>query len=171
MNYLKIGVLLGVVLLCSWLYAGRAAALSEASKARGDLADYKAQVNAKALERMEEQNRDAVIRARNNERIADADHQRNEAVRKRIAASERANRGLRDTIAELERRPVPEDPAARAFADEARTARSLLERCSERYQWMDGEAKKLGVQVTGLQEYVTGVCGSGKDAPTNPDDL
>lgn len=162
MSYLKIGLILGILVLCSWLYNSRAAARMEASSARAELAAYQAKVNEEAMKRMDENNRDALIRQRNNERIADAQFQREEAVRKQLALSARANRGLRDTIAELERRPVPENPDARAYADEASTARGLLERCSGRYQWMDGEAKKLGAQVTGLQEFITNVCKAGQ---------
>jgi len=158
---LKIGLWVAILIAFSWLYSSRAAAIADAAKARSDYANYRAEVNAKALERAEEQNRDAIIRQRNNERIANADLLRAEATRKRIAASDRAAASLRDVIAELERRAVPEDPNARAYADEASTARSLLERCSGRYQWVDGEAKKLGDQVTGLQEFIVNVCKAG----------
>lgn len=170
-TYVKLGALAAVVVAMSWLYASRADAISDAAKAKAQLSDFQNRTNQEAIKRMEEQNLDALIRQRNNERIADAQDKRDEAVRATIARTERSNNRLRDTIADLERRAVPEDSTARAYAHEAAVARAALEQCSNRYRWVDGEAKKLGSQVIGLQSFVVDVCKAGsveQGAPLAP---
>lgn len=160
-TYVKVAGLIGVVVLCSWLYTSRAAALVDKAKVETEFSEYRTQISNAALQQMEDHNRDALVRARNNERIADADFKRAEEIQKQLAASATANRRLRDTIRDLENRPVPEDPSARAYAHEASVARGVVEQCSERYRWLDGEAKKLGSQVIGLQSFVVDVCKAG----------
>lgn len=169
MDSLKTWALVGLGLVCVALGFGLRSAQLDAQKARTELSEYKQEVNAQALARLQEMSRDAVIRQSNNERVADADQKRQDALLRQLANSRRAADGLRDTIAELERRPVPEDSSARAYADEARAARSLLGQCGEEYRAMDQRAKELGVQVMGLQDYVTSVCRPGELHQTPPD--
>ena len=160
-TYVKAGAAIAVVVAMAWLWSSRASALVDAATVKTQFSEYRTEVSNRALRQMEDNNRDAMVRARNNERIADAQFKRDQAVQERIAAAQRAAGSLRDTIRDLERRPVPEDPRTRAYAHEASVARGALEQCSERYRWVDGEAKKLGSQVIGLQSFVVDVCKAG----------
>ena len=108
---------------------------------------------------------DELIRSRNAERTAHEQAQREKATLARAAAAERAVGQLRDEIAALNARPVPEDPRAAALAVEASTARDLLGRCAEAYRRVDGRAQALGDQVTGLQDWAQTVCKAGQSAP------
>lgn len=110
---------------------------------------------------------DELIRSRNAERTAHEQAKREKATLARAAAAERAVGQLRDEIAALNARPVPEDPRAAALAVEASTARDLLGRCSEAYRWVDGRAQALGDQVTGLQDWAQTVCKAGEGAAAN----
>lgn len=160
-TYIKTGAVLAVVVAMAWLWSSRATALADKAQVQAQFSDYRTEVSNRAIKQMEDNNRDAMVRARNNERIADAQYKRDQEVQARIAGAERAAGRLRDTIRDLERRAVPEDPVARAYADEASAARGALEQCAERYRWVDGEAKKLGSQVMGLQSFVVDVCKAG----------
>lgn len=108
---------------------------------------------------------DELIRSRNAERTAHEQAKREKATLARAAAAERAVGQLRDEIAALNARPVPEDPRAAALAVEASTARNLLGRCADAYRRVDGRAQALGDQVTGLQDWVQTVCKAGERAP------
>lgn len=108
---------------------------------------------------------DELIRSRNAERTAHEQAQREKATLARAAAAERAVGQLRDEIAALNARPVPEDPRAAALAVEASTARDLLGRCADAYRRVDGRAQALGDQVTGLQDWAQTVCKAGQSAP------
>lgn len=123
-----------------------------------------AQQNRVAAERLLAAERaarsDELIRSRNAERTAYEQAQREKATLARAAAAERAVGQLRNEIAALNARPVPEDPRAAALAVEASTARDLLGRCADAYRRVDGRAQALGDQVTGLQSWVLNVCQS-----------
>lgn len=160
-TYIKTGAVIAVAVAMAWLWSSRAMALADKAEVQTKFSEYRTEVSNRALKQLEENNRDALIRARNNERIADAQFKRDQEIQSRIAAAERSAGRLRDTIRDLERRAVPEDPLARAYAHEASVARGALEQCTERYRWMDGEAKKLGSQVIGLQSFVVDVCKAG----------
>ena len=108
---------------------------------------------------------DELIRFKNAERTAHEQAKREKATLARAAAAERAVGQLRDEIAALNARPVPEDPRAAALAVEASTARDLLGRCADAYRRVDGRAQALGDQVTGLHDWVRGVCRSGGGEP------
>lgn len=95
------------------------------------------------------------------ERIANDHATRQKDTLDRALYAERAVQRLRDEIAALNARPVPEDTGAAASAREAAAARDLLGRCTEAYQRVDGRAQALGDQVTGLQEFVRDVCRAG----------
>lgn len=95
------------------------------------------------------------------ERIANDQATRRKDTLARALYAERAVQRLRDEIAALNARPVPEDTGAAASAREAAAARDLLGRCTEAYQRVDGRAQALGDQVTGLQEFVRDVCRAG----------
>jgi len=95
------------------------------------------------------------------ERIANDHATRQKDTLARAAAAERAVRELRDEIAALNARPVPEDSRAAALAVEASTARELLGSCADRYRAVASSAQQLGDQVTGLQEFVRDVCHAG----------
>lgn len=110
---------------------------------------------------------DELIRSRNAERTAHEQAQREKATLARAAAAERAVGQLRDDIAALNARPVPEDPRAAALAVEASAARDLLGRCAEAYRRVDGRAQALGDQVTGLQDWAQTVCRAGEGAAAN----
>lgn len=106
--------------------------------------------------------KDLTIKVRNNERIAENDEARQKALRVELAAAESALERMRRDNAKARRdRPVPTASNAAAFADEAATARDLLQECSTRYQQVDGEAKSMGAQLIGLQSYVVEVCQAG----------
>lgn len=156
---IKAWVALGLVLACAWLYAGKQKALS-------DLTDYKRQVAEANARVIEQANRDTIIKQRNSERNANEQAARDAEVARQLAAAQRAASGLRNEIARLNSRPLPEDPRTAAFAREASAARSALEQCGERYTAMDGAAKSLGSQVIGLQSWVASVCQQNAPAPT-----
>lgn len=150
----KSWIALGMLLVIAWLYASKAGV-------EADFADYKRQVAEANAQVLEQANLDAIIKQRNAERIADEQDKRDAAVAKQLADARRAERGLRNEVARLNSRPLPEDPRAAAFAREASTARDLLQQCGERYRAVDGAAKSLGSQVIGLQEWVASVCQQG----------
>ena len=104
------------------------------------------------------------------ERIAHEQAEREATLRASLRSAESRNRGLHDTINELNLHArararaaadVPgacTDASASAFADDAATARSLLGQCSDRRTALAGDADGLRLQVIGLQAYVTDVC-------------
>lgn len=96
------------------------------------------------------------------ERIANDHATRQKDTLDRALYAERAVQRLRDEIDRLNARDLPEDAGAAASAREARAARDLLGRCSERYRAVDARAQQLGDQVTGLQAFVAEVCGAGR---------
>lgn len=112
---------------------------------------------------------DELIRSRNAERTAHEQAQREKATLARAAAAERAAAGLRNEIAALNARPVPESPELAAIAGEASTARDLLGRCAEAYRRVDGRAQALGDQVSGLQDFVATSCRAGQGGPPGAD--
>jgi hypothetical protein len=78
----------------------------------------------------------------------------------RAVRAERAADGLRDTIAALNARPLPDAPscpAAAGYAREATVARELLGACAEEYRGVAAEADRLRDQVTGLQGWVDAI--------------
>jgi hypothetical protein len=84
---------------------------------------------------------------------------REEVLRDRAAAAERAAAGLRDTVARLDadssaRRAEGTCAAAEREADEAATARGLLGACAGRYSELGKRAGELANQVMGLQDHI-----------------
>lgn len=134
--------------------------LREARQAAADRAA--AEALAKAVQAARDEER---ARAQEVERIANEIEQRRKATLDRALYAERAVRELRDEIAALNARPVPEDSRAAALAVEASTARDLLGRCADAYRRVDGRAQALGDQVTGLQDWVRDVCRAGEGEP------
>ena len=143
-----------VIVLLTMLFGVRH---MQANGYRMELAQVRAEV-ASATLHAEQQ-----ARARENslrqqvERIATHAIQRQNQRDRVLADAQRANAGLRDTIARLNSRPTPADPVAASYADEAGTARELLGSCAQEYRAVAAEADKLSDQVTALQEYATSV--------------
>lgn len=127
--------------------------LREARQAAADRAA--AEALAKAVQAARDEER---ARAQQAERIADEMEQRHRATLDRALYAERAVQRLRDEIAALNSRDLPEDPGAAAAAREASAARNLLGECAARYRAVDERAQQLGDQVTGLQDFVRNVC-------------
>lgn len=171
--------LVASVIVAGWLSGGltRAATVLLTVAAFAALGGWEARdwrqarLDRAAAERLLEAGRaarsDELIRSRNAERTAHEQAQREKATLARAAAAERAVRELRDEVAALNARPVPEDPGAAALAGEARTARDLLGRCADAYRRVDGRAQALGDQVTGLQDFVATSCRAGQGAPAD----
>lgn len=169
--------LLASVIVAGWLSGGltRAATVLLTVAAFSALGGWEArdwrqaQQDRAAAERLLAAERatrsDELIRSRNAERTAHEQAKREKATLARAAAAERAVGQLRDEIAALNARPVPEDPRAAALAVEASTARDLLGRCADAYRRVDGRAQALGDQVTGLQDWAQTVCKAGERAP------
>ena len=96
------------------------------------------------------------------ERVANDQAVREEKSRRALVAAEQRNRGLLNTIAQLnaraaDRADVPSTSTATSVATgagEAATARELLGRCSTRYSELAGSADELRDQVVGLQDFV-----------------
>lgn len=161
LNYITGGAI--VVLAVSnafTLYAWRGAKLDLAGE-RLAFSEYRLDISQATEREANRRNADALVRMRNNERIQDEDQRREQALAHERAAVAVTVAGLRDTVASLNNRAVPGDSGAAAYAREASAARSALEQCGERYQWVDGEAKKLASQVVGLQHFVVDVCKAG----------
>lgn len=142
--------------------------------ARLALTEYKLEVSQANERAQAQKNTDLIIRMRNKERIDEEHDKREQALAAERAVTGRSLASLRSEVARLNGRRPPDDTEARKYAHEASVARGVAEQCSERYRWLDGEAKKLGSQVIGLQAYVTDVCQAGsvqKSAPLAADDL
>lgn len=110
---------------------------------------------AEKLARIEEKRR-----ADEAQRVADQLAVAQTATAARAARAERTVDSLRNTIAALNARPVPDAPgcpAVASYADEARVARELLGACAARYQGVAAEADQLRDQVTGLQGWVDAI--------------
>lgn len=90
-------------------------------------------------------------------KIAREAEQRNRDLAARVATANAAAASLRDEITALNSRPAPKDPAAAAYANEARVARELLGTCAAGYRGLAEEADGLRDQVTGLQAYARSV--------------
>lgn len=78
------------------------------------------------------------------------------ATAARAAVAERTAHGLRDTIAGLNSRPLPDAPSCPALAGhagEARVARELLGDCAASYSGLAADADRLRDQVTGLLSW------------------
>ncbi len=99
-------------------------------------------------------------RADEAQRIVDDLGKAQAATAVRAVRAERAADGLRDTIAALNARPLPDAPscpAAAGHAREATVARELLGACAEEYRGVAAEADRLRDQVTGLQGWVDAI--------------
>lgn len=127
-------------------------------RAETRLAQYQAEV-AQAVQQAESRAR---VRERQmqrkTEQVANDAAKREKELGDRLAAAGAALDGLRDDLSALNARTDPADPGAAAFAREARTARELLGACAARYRGVAQHAQGLADQVTGLQQFVTGVC-------------
>jgi pantothenate synthetase len=112
----------------------------------------------------------AVQNARTQEQAKSADSTRiaADATRKlqdvsaRAADAQRAVVSLRDLVARLNARPVPQGADAAGYAREATAARQLLDECSGRYRDLAAQADELRVQVIGLIEWANGPGGAGQ---------
>lgn len=114
-----------------------------------------------SLQLQRQANADLLIRFKNSERNADEQVRLGalRATRDAAAAHERGR--LLDTIATLNRRPLPPtcDAACVAtLAREAATGRELLGSCATRYQSVAAAADELRDQVIGLQADAADVC-------------
>ncbi len=94
-----------------------------------------------------------------NERVAQDAVEKQTELARRAADAAAAADGLRDQIERLNARPVSSDPAATAFANEARSARELLGRCAKAYRGLAERADDYRNQVMGLQGYAHGITG------------
>jgi uncharacterized coiled-coil DUF342 family protein len=129
------------------------------SWAKAELATYrmevaentaKAEAAARATERAWQ---------KQNERVAKDAIEKQTELAKRAADAALAADSLRDQIDRLNARPSPADPAATAFANEARAARELLGRCAKAYRGLAERADEYRNQVMGLQDYAHGITG------------
>lgn len=153
-------------LVPGWAWAAVCAALLAAAgggyvlwqRAEARLAQYQAEV-AQAAQQAEARAR---VRERQmqrkSEEVARDAAKREKELGDRLAAADAAVGGLRDEVSALNARAIPSDPGAAAFAGEARAARELLGACAARYRGVAAEAQGLSDQVTGLQQFVAGVC-------------
>lgn len=117
-----------------------------------------AEALAKAVQSARDEER---ARAQDAERIANEAEQRRLATLDRALYAERAVQRLRDEIAALNARDLPEAPGAADSAREASAARELLGACADRYRAVASSAQQLGDQVTGLQDWIRDVCRPG----------
>ena len=127
-----------------WAQADNARALAEA-QALADMQQRARDEEQRMAREAEEKDRATVVREN--------------ALRQRAESAERANDGLRGTIARLDaasrdRRAEGSCPAAEREADAAATARGLLGTCSVRYRELAADAGGLASQVIGLQDHV-----------------
>lgn len=90
-------------------------------------------------------------------KVAQQAQKRQQELAARVTATDSAAVSLRDEIARLNARPVPDNPGAAAYAHEATVARELLGQCAERYKAVATNAEGLTDQVTGLQEYANSI--------------
>lgn len=126
--------------------------------AQTELAEFKAQV-AEATQRAEAKAREIEQKMqRQTERIANDAAKKQTELAARAATADLVAGSLRDQIGSLNARPTPADPAAAAFAVEARTARELLGACVGRYKGVARDADEIRDQVSGLQDYAKTVC-------------
>lgn len=148
-----------------WIYAAVIAALLLLSgvfyvrmnKAVTGLATYKlevaentrkAEAEARRKEREMQENADQIAR----------DMQKREAEQAARASSSRATIGkLRNEIARLNARPMPQNPELASCFREASTARELLGTCAERYRELAEEADGIRIQLTGFQEFAKSI--------------
>ncbi|MBF5006389.1 DUF2514 domain-containing protein [Diaphorobacter caeni] len=174
---LIIGALVGVKALESHLIAKGDARGAARIQTRWDTAEAKRRGDEKEAEaRLQNERAQAESNARiaeqrkqqEAERIAREQAEREASLRASLRSAESRNRGLLDTINELNARDraraaahVPgtsPDASAVAIVDEAAAARTLLGQCSDRRTALAADADGLRLQVIGLQAYVTDVC-------------
>lgn len=137
--------------LCGWLYVGKVGVERDFAHYKMEVAE--ATLEAEKLARQVEQGGQTQVA-----RIIVNEESKRKVLSDRLARADAVNRGLRDEVARLNARPVPEDAAAAAYAGEARVARELLGTCSQRYTEVARDADELRDQVTGLQAFATQVC-------------
>ncbi len=132
----------------------RARRLADDMQAAADAAQQQAQAQQRARD-------DDQARQVQAERIAHEHAERERALRSALERAQSRQRGLLDTIAQLNARPSGDDlpgaaapGAAATGADGAATARELLGRCSGRYAQLAADADGLRGQVMGLQDWV-----------------
>ena len=174
---LVMGALFGVKVWQSHLIAKGDAQGAARIQTRWNTAEAKRQGDEKvAAARLEKERAEAESKARiadqikqqTAERIAREQSEREASLRASLDRAESRNRGLLDTIADLNLRAraratadVPGTAASASTAahvDDATIARDLLGRCSQRYTSVAGDADGLRLQVIGLQAYVADVC-------------
>ena len=123
-----------------------------------------AQAATARLAAEQEARRNEQARQHQAERIAHETAQREESLRTALTRADAHNRGLLNTIAQLNKRtaasgidlPGAAAPAAAtACISEAATARQLLGQCSERYGAVAADAEQLRIQVIGLQDWIS----------------
>ena len=174
---LVMGALFGVKVWQSHLIAKGDAQGAARIQTRWNTAEAKRQGDEKvAAARLEKERAEAEskgriadqIKQQTAERIAREQSEREASLRASLDRAESRNRGLLDTIADLNLRAraratadVPGTAASASTAahvDDATIARDLLGRCSQRYTSVAGDADGLRLQVIGLQAYVADVC-------------
>ena len=174
---LIIGALFGLTAWESHLIAKGDERGADRIQTRWNTAEAKRQADEKeAAARLEKERAEAESKARiadqvkqqTAERIAREQNEREASLRASLDRAGARNRGLLDTIKELNLRALARaaadvsssspDASASAIADEATTARSVLGQCSQRYTAVAADADGLRLQVIGLQAFVTDVC-------------
>ena len=126
--------------------------------------DDQAKAATARLAAEQEARRNEQARQHQAERIAHETAQREEFLRTALTRADARNRGLLNTIAQLNQRPAASGidlpgaaapAAATACISEAATARQLLGQCSERYGAVAADAEQLRIQVIGLQDWIS----------------
>ena len=138
------------------------------AKRRADIKEAEARAAIEQAEAERKTRIDEQAKQKQAERVANEQANREATLRASLTRAESRNRGLLDTINELNLRAraraaadVPgasSDASTNAVVDEATTARELLGQCSQRYTGVAAAVDGLRVQVIGLQAFVADVC-------------
>ncbi len=125
-----------------------------ANNVRTEFSAYKAEVALQTARATNEARAREAALQRQADSIARSAHVRETKLRANAATTELVAGQLRDDIARLNARPVPEDARAAAYAHEASAARELLGACTNEYRGVAQAADGLRDQVTGLQDFI-----------------
>ena len=169
MNYFAGSVLAAALLAlaalgirgCQEQYREQGRAEVRADWAKADQA-RKVQEGQALIARQQAERADEQRMARRAEENDLAQTKREQALRERAAAADRAVAGLRGTVAKLNadsaaRRAQGSCPAAEREAHDAATARGLLGACAGRYSELGRRADELAARVIGLQDHIVTV--------------
>ena len=137
-------------------------------KRRADIKEAEARAATEQAEAERKTRIDEQAKQKQAERVANEQAKREASLRASLDRADARNRGLLDTIAQLNNNAraraaadVPgasADASTSAIVDEATTARELLGQCSQRYTGVAAAVDGLRVQVIGLQAFVADVC-------------